>query len=148
MLVMSMTDVFAALISGYIAEMYSVKNQLFTYAIVPALASFGLLFVDQVNPDWRLHVLLVLARAGVKATFSIIYISHQKYFPTLFTVTSLGIASLASQFAVIFAPFVAETSFPTPIIFLLVLQLAASIGALFMMDEQKVPLPLDDDKNH
>ena len=100
------------------------------------MASCGMLYLDQENPNWKLPVLIGLARAGVTASFALVYLTHQKYFPTCFSVTSMGIANFLCRIAVVFAPLVAEISFPTPTLYFATLQLMASISSLFIIEDE------------
>jgi len=78
-------------------------------------------------------VLVGLARLGVASTFASLYMAHPQFFPTLFAVTSMGISNLVCRIAVIFAPYMAEVSFPTPIIVFTVLQIAAAVASVFII---------------
>mmetsp|Transcript_11709 Transcript_11709/g.15902 ORF Transcript_11709/g.15902 Transcript_11709/m.15902 type:complete len:158 (+) Transcript_11709:1189-1662(+) len=136
MLVMTSTDVVAAVAAGQFVKLVSPKKLFFSYALLSALAGICLtLLVDKENPNWSIPVLVGLARLGVSCSFVTIYMTHPGYFPTLFAVTSMGIANLACRLVVIFAPMVAELDFPTPIIIFSLLQFLACISSLFINDD-------------
>ena len=58
-------------------------------------------------------------------------------FPTLFSVTSMGIASFFSRGIVIFAPMVAEVPFPIPMIVFTSLTAASGFTALFLIEQEE-----------
>ena len=68
------------------------------------------------------------------ANFTIVHITHPMFFPTLFAVTSLGICNFAARFLVIFAPLIAEVAYPFPLVLITVLQVAAGVSALFLIE--------------
>ena len=55
-------------------------------------------------------------------------------FPTMFAVTSMGIANLFSRTVGIFASVVAELPYPTPMIIFTAVNIVAGISALFIID--------------
>ena len=78
--------------------------------------------------------MVATARFGVMANFTIVHITHPMFFPTLFAVTSLGICNFAARFLVIFAPLIAEVAYPFPLVLITVLQVAAGVSALFLIE--------------
>ena len=81
--------------------------------------------------------LVLLAKYGISAALVIIYVAHPKMFPTLFSVTSLGIVNIVSRFMTIFAPMVAEVEFPVPMLTFTILCLASVISASFLRETAK-----------
>ena len=61
--------------------------------------------------------------------------THPSYFPTLFAVTSMGIANIVTRIIVTMAPMAAELDFPTPVIIFTLLQFVACASSLFINDD-------------
>ena len=76
--------------------------------------------------------LVIFARFGIAANYNLVYIQHVKMFPTLFLVTSLGIANFVCRIAVAIAPMVAEIKDPIPMILFTVLTLLTAFASLFI----------------
>jgi len=74
------------------------------------------LFVDVDNSGVEMPILTACAHMGVSATFTTLYMTHPDFFPTLFSVTSMGIANFACRSFVIPAPLIAEIAYPSPMI--------------------------------
>ena len=116
-MVLSSADLVAALVAGRLLKVFEARTLLFCYSLLSAFAGFGmLLLMDVEHPNWTVPILVALARIGVASTFVSLYMVHPMFFPTLFAVTSMGIANFVCRIAVIVAPFIAEMYFPTPII--------------------------------
>ena len=79
--------------------------------------------------------LVLLAKFGVSAVFNGLYIAHPNMFPTLFSVTSMGIVNFVSRFATIFAPMIAEVTYPIPMTTFTTLCVASAILALFLIEK-------------
>ena len=82
-------------------------------------------------------VLVLLAKFGLSSAFNTVYVVHPRMFPTLFSVTSMGIANFASRFATIFAPFVAEVNPPTPMASFTFLCVVSCICTVFLREPPK-----------
>jgi len=74
------------------------------------------LFVDVDNSGVEMPILTACAHVGVSCIGTTLYMTHPDYFPTLFAVTSMGIANFASRSSVIAAPLIAEIDYPSPMI--------------------------------
>ena len=92
------------------------------------------LFADTENPGAEMTIYIILIRFGLTASFCAVYIIHPKMFPTLFAATSIGITNLFARSIMIFAPFVAEISYPTPMIIFTILCLLAFVSSYFILD--------------
>ena len=147
MMVLSSTDLVAALAAGTLLKMFEARKLLFIYATVSAVAGFGMLFlVDQENPTFIVPVLVAMARIGVASGFASLYMCHPLFFPTLFACTSMGISNFVCRIAVILAPMVAEMTFPTPIIVFTALQISAAIASLFIISPERIEVEEDEKK--
>ena len=77
---------------------------------------------------------VIVARCGIAANYNLLYIQHLKMFPTLFLVTSLGIANFVCRIGVSIAPMVAEMKDPIPMILFTVLTFLTAIASLFLRE--------------
>jgi hypothetical protein len=82
--------------------------------------------------EYTLPAFLLLARFGISASFNICYLSNATLFPTLFSVTSVGICNAGARMTTIAAPMVAEIRGKTPIWIVLCLCLMTAFAACFL----------------
>ena len=116
-------------------SMFRAKHIFMAYSVMSAFSSASMLFiVDHNNPGWAVPVLVGLGRFGVVAMFTMVYLVHPGFFPTLFAVTSMGISNLAARIFVILAPLIAEVSYPVPVIVVTVLQIFAFVAAMLLIE--------------
>lgn len=104
--------------------------------ILQSLAGFSIiLFVDEANPSWTMPALVGVAKFGITAAFTGVWIAHPSMFPTLFAVTSIGISNIASRFFVIFAPLVGEWKFPVPIYLFTMMTILSTIASYMLCEK-------------
>jgi hypothetical protein len=72
-----------------------------------------ILFLGVDDVKW-VPVFITLAKGGIAANFTIVYIASAEIYPTLFSATALGINNFFARFITIFAPGIAEISAPVP----------------------------------
>ena len=97
-----------------------------------------ILFIDHADPGWLMFVLVGCCRFGVAGAFVGVWVNHAKMFPTLFVATSMGISNIFARIVVIFAPMIAEVTYPIPVIIFTILNVCAVASSLFLVDiEQK-----------
>ena len=136
MLVMFCADIVAALTAGALLQYFTPKKLFFFYFLIAGIAGACMIFyIDKENPNQLVLLLVGLSRLGISCSFISVYMTHPGYFPTLFAVTSMGIANIITRVVVIVAPLVAELDFPTPMIIFTMLQCAACISSCFINDE-------------
>ena len=132
---MSATDIPACLIAGQLVLVCKPRIIFMSFFLLATVASFCLvLFADAKNPGAMMSVCIILVRLGLTAAFCSVYMNHPKMFPTLFAATSIGITNLFARSIMIFAPFVAEISYPTPMIIFTILCLMAFVSSYFILD--------------
>lgn len=138
MFTMIITDIAAAVFAGILAARYAPKTLFLAYGLMSVCIGFILLFFvflpDQAG--WYMPGLVAWYRFGVCAAFYTLFLTHQRYFPTLFSTTSMGLVNIVCRIAVIFAPIVAEMSFTTPLIVYIVLWIAATVSAIFISENE------------
>ena len=111
--------------------------------MIAALAGFGLLFaIDQKEPGMAGFVFVGFSRAGILASFLLLFQSHPTLFPTLFAATSMGIVNFITRIIVIMAPLIAEAAYPLPEIVIVILQVIMAFAVLFLV-EPSIPRPND-----
>lgn len=88
------------------------------------------------NSNWLFYVLVSIMRFGDTCCYAGIWIAHPRMFPTLFAVTSMGIASFFSRGCVILAPMVAEIAFPTPMIVFVAMTMVSGFTSLFLIENE------------
>lgn len=136
MLVMTSTDILGSCLAGILLSYFSPKKLFFVYYLLGGLSGLCMvLWVDKENPNWTVPMLVGLARIGISCSFVSVYMTHPRYFPTLFAVTSMGIANIVTRVIVIFAPLAAELDYPTPMVIFTLLCFVACTASFFINDE-------------
>ena len=136
MMVMFTADIVAAAFAGTFVSYIEPRKLFFTYTLMSAMAGICMIFlIDKENPNWTVPVIVGFARLGVNCSFVTLYMTHSRYFPTLFAVTSMGIANIITRFFVVFAPLAAELDFPTPMIIFTLMQFAGFVSSFFINDD-------------
>ena len=132
---MASTDIPACLLAGQLV-LYSKPRIIFmSFFLLASVSSLCLvLFADTENPGAEMTIYIIFLRMGLTAAFTAVYINHPKMFPTLFAATSIGITNLIARSIMIFAPFVAEISYPTPMIIFSILSFMAFLSSYFILD--------------
>ena len=98
-----------------------------------AIAGVLIIMVGQ-NTGGFFVIFVLLAKFGVSAAFALVYVVHPKMFPTLFSVTSMGIVNIVSRFLTIFAPMVAEIKYPVPMVTFTLLCIASVLSSCFLRE--------------
>ena len=105
-------------------------------------------YIDFERPSKMLPVLIMIARGGASAMFCSVYSLHPKMFPTLFSVTSIGICNFVCRTGLIFAPIIAEIAYPTPMIVFTVLSMIALICSQFIVQDDAAITQEKDERKH
>lgn len=139
MLAMSCSDIPAAIFAGFMVRQgFRPKILIAYYALFSGLAALSMvLCVDIQNSGIEMPILTAFAKMGCIATYKTLYLAHPDFFPTLFAVTSIGIANLGARAFTIGAPLVAEIDYPRPMILFCSLQVITVISALWVNDDTK-----------
>ena len=139
MMVMTASDIPACLLAGYLVTKFSPRRVFIIFFTLQSLAGISILtFISVSNPGWTFPTLVGCARLGAVGAFTSTWLTHPRMFPTLFAVTSLGIANFASRSFVIFAPMVAEIAYPIPVVIFTSLTILAGISSLFIIENKQV----------
>lgn len=136
-LVLMGTDVPASILSGFLFSRYPVKTLFLIFYAMQSIAGISiLLLVKSSSPMWLFPVLVSIARFGDTSCYAGIWIAHPRMFPTLFSVTSMGVASFFSRGFVILAPMVAEIAYPIPIIVFVCLTTTSGLTSMFLIENE------------
>ena len=137
-IVMFGSDIPFCIMTGFMISFFRAKVVFLMFYVLQIIAGLSILFLVNPNePGVIFPALVSCARGGVLGVFVTVYITHPKMFPTLFSVTSMGISNIFSRSIVIMAPMVAEISFPTPMIIFTILNTFALVCAYFIIDEEE-----------
>lgn len=137
-LALSSVDLIAPIFVLVLFAYFSKRSVFIGLFVLQTLAGLAIIiFVDAANPTWTMPIFVGIAKFGITAAFTGVWIAHPSMFPTLFAVTSIGISNIASRFFVIFAPMVGEWAFPVPIYLFTALTIG-SIFASYMLCEKSL----------
>lgn len=151
-------DIPASILAGYLFSRYKARTLFTIFYSIQSLAGLSILmltFFGNIHGTTVFSILVAIARFGDTSCYAGIWIAHPRMFPTLFAVTSMGIASCVSRGFVVLAPMVAEFAFPIPIIVFVCLTTASGLSSLFLIERDVEELPkanndhqpeLEDDK--
>jgi len=139
MLAMTASDIPAALFAGFMVRQgFRPKVLIAQYALFSGLAALSMvLFIDIEDSGIEMPMLTAFAKMGCLAAYKTLYLTHPDFFPTLFAVTSIGIANLGARSFTIAAPLCAEIDYPRPMILFCALQAIMVVSALFVNDDTK-----------
>ena len=118
---------------GFLATKYRAKP-LFTVFFSMSAVSGLLIILTGSNANAIFVILVLLAKFGVSAAFGLVYIAHPKMFPTLFSVSSMGIVNFISRLVTIAAPMIAEIAFPVPMLIFTAMCVISAISAFFLIE--------------
>lgn len=109
-------DIPVIILVGYLLSRFRAQNVFIALFVLEALAGFSILALLEANDSgMALPVLLACARGCANGVFISIWTSLTRMFPILFSVTAVGISNIASYALSISIPFIAQISFPIPI---------------------------------
>ena len=98
----------AQIAAGYLMAKVKAKKLFVIFFSISTLAGTAIVVIGGKDVSQVFVLLVLLAKFGVATSFTILYVVHGKMFPTLFSVTSMGIANFLSRLLTIGAPMVAE----------------------------------------
>lgn len=124
-------DIPIVLLGGVAYKFIGLRFSLFIAFLVASVGSLSLLLLSNEYPDIT-HVMLLLAKGGVKMTFNVVYLANSQIFPAIFAGTAFGICNIGAKLATIFSPYMAEVDPPTPMIVFSVLAIGAAVLSLFI----------------
>ena len=127
-----MAEGLAQVAAGYFSSKFKPKQLYVAFFTLSSIAGLAIVVMGNSEGDTLFIFLVLLAKFGVAASFTITYVVHGKMFPTLFSVTSMGIANFVSRLLTIAAPLVAEIEQPTPMLFFTTLCIASAVCAFFV----------------
>ena len=130
-------EALATALSGYLLTKFSAKNLLIPFFCISIAAGLIIIFYNSENAGGFFVFLVLMAKFGISGAFTIVYVAHPKMFPTLFSVTSMGIANWVSRLMTSFAPMVAEVDEPTPMLIFTILCIISTICTFFLKEPEQ-----------
>lgn len=114
------TDCFAVVFAGFLYKKMG-PRWVFTFLLIFSVIGGLLIIFFGAKNEGLMPAFVILTKIGVSGSFCCVYISMVDIFPTLFCATAFGCCNQIARILTIFAPQVAETKPPTPMIILTVL---------------------------
>ena len=102
-------ELLSNVVSGWVFSKLSIRKSLVLFYSIAFL--FGIATVQyglKTEPNWSIVAFVCLMRFGLGAASNICYLGTPRLFPTLFSVTALGIANFTARSLTITAPLVNE----------------------------------------
>ena len=131
----SLSEMVANILAGFLYKYLKIKTSLIVCFSVALVGGALILFLGVENVHW-IPVFITLAKGGIAANFTIIYIASSEMFPTLFTATALGICNFFARFLTILAPGVAELNAPAPMAVFCSLCIGGIVFAIFIIEKK------------
>lgn len=105
----------AIILSGFMYQKLGLK---LSYTILLSISVVGGIFILFLGTDSKvlMPLFVLFAKFGISGGFNLSYCSTVDVFPVLFCGTGIGICNFFARFLTIFAPEVAETNPPLPMI--------------------------------
>ena len=97
---------------------------------ISVCGSFAILCLTDV-PD-LMPIFVMCAKFGIASAFNLVYVSNADVFPTLFSVTAMGICNFGARIATIMAPEIAEAEAPLPMMVFCALSATAIVVTTFV----------------
>ena len=129
-------DVPISLIAGITYQKLGIRIALFIAFVFSTIGSLVMIFFAEKYPD-IVPIMVLLAKGGVKMSFTIIFFANSQIFPCIFAGTALGLCNMGAKFATILAPYMAEVDPPVPMIMCSIIASIAAISSLFIEVEPK-----------
>ena len=133
----SLSEMVANILAGFLYKYLRIKLSFIVCFSVSLVGGALILFLGVDDVKW-IPVFITLAKGGIAANFTIVYIASAEVFPTLFTATALGICNFFARFLTILAPDVAELDPPIPMAVFCSLCIGGIVLAIFIVDKKKI----------
>ena len=130
-LVTSATEIPALILGGISYQKLGIKFTLFTCFAISIVG--GLCLSIWQNEVDVIPFMILGARFGVTATFSICYLANSQIFPTIYAGTVFGVCNLCAKISTIIAPELAEVDPPIPMICFCIIAGIAAALSLFII---------------
>ena len=130
-------EVSAVLLSGVLlAKMGPKKGFAFIFA-VSASGSIALIFVVNSGKTSLIPIFVFLAKFGIAASFSMVFVAAVSLTPTIFTASIFGFSNVAARSVTVLAPEVVEIPGVVPIVINVVCACVAGLVSTFL--REKIP---------
>lgn len=133
----SLSEMVANILAGFLYKYLKGKLSFIICFSIALVGGSLILFLGVDDVKW-VPVFITLAKGGIAANFTIVYIASAEVYPTLFTATALGINNFFARFLTILAPYVAELDPPIPMAVFCSLCIGGIVLALFIVEQKKI----------
>lgn len=131
----ALSEMLANIGAGVAYKYLKMKKSFIAFYALALLGGSLILFLGVDDKKW-VPVFITLAKGGIAANFTIVYIVSAEIYPTLFTATALGINNFFARFLTIFAPGIAELDPPIPMAVFCSLSAGGIILSFFLVDKR------------
>lgn len=125
------SEIFANVFTGVIYTRFGLKR---SFTISYGISVVGSVLIIMFGSALKvlMPLFVILAKFGIATAFTLCYIGNVDVFPTLFSVTAMGICNFFARISTILAPEVAEVEAPVPMIIFCALSSLAIVVTQFV----------------
>lgn len=117
--------------------MLGARLSMFLMFTISVGGSFGLIFVFDSDNTTLLTIFVGIAKFGISASFSMVFICFMELIPTIFVATLFGYGNFTARMVTVLAPEIAQIKGVLPQIITLVLACIGAVSCLLI--KQKLP---------
>lgn len=128
----TIADICSNFLSGITYQYFGGNLSIISSYLISSLSGVILLAIS--NMLSLIPFVLFFAKLGVSSAFNLLYILNIDLFPADVRSTTFGICNIYARLAGIFAPLVAETSEPLPLIFFILSTFTYAIISSFVIE--------------
>ena len=143
MIIASLSEAFACLISGFIALIIGTKNTLILCFLIGGVFGLALAFLDP-HYEYMIMICLLLTKFGVSSSLSLCFLVTSEYFPIIYSATVFGACNVFSRVISIFSPLIAEINAPLPMIIYGIFCMMSVLGTSFLSKDKKAEQAIDE----
>ncbi len=142
-IIASLSESLACLISGFIALVLGTKNTLIMCFAVGGIFGLALAFIDP-QYEYLIIICLLLTKFGVSSSMSLCFLVTSEYFPIIYSATVFGACNVIARVISIFAPLIAEINPPLPMMIYAVFCFFSVIGTSYLTKDKKAEQAIDE----
>ncbi|CDW80967.1 organic cation [Stylonychia lemnae] len=142
-IVSSMAELFACLISGVVSGYVGTKKCLFSSFLMGGVFGILIIFISPSN-TLMISFCLLLTKFGVSSAFNLCFLVTAEYFPTLYSSTVFGACNVFARIMSIFSPLIAEVPAPLPMMVYTCFCFMSMLGTTLLVKHQDQDNKIDD----
>ena len=100
-------EVFGVMQSSYFVKVFGLKGGFLITFMASLVGGVLIVMFGEMLPDF-MPLFCIIARVGISALFTLLYLMNAELFPTMFASTALGYCNFLARMTTIMAPIVAE----------------------------------------